>query len=28
VMREAQGIAEYTNELEDRAPFKLSSTDL
>ena len=27
VMREAQGIAKYTNELEDRAPFKLSSTD-
>jgi uncharacterized protein len=28
VMREAQGIAEYTNELEDRAPFKLSTSDL
>jgi hypothetical protein len=22
VIREAQGVAEYTNELEDRAPFK------
>lgn len=26
VIREAQGIAQYTNELEERAPFKLSST--
>lgn len=28
VMREAQGIAKYTNELEDRAPFKSSTSDL
>lgn len=28
VMREAQGVAQYTNELEDRAPFKASSTPL
>lgn len=28
VIREAQGIAEYTNELEDRAPFKSSTTSL
>ena len=28
VMREAQGIAEYTNELEDRAPFKLTTPAL
>lgn len=28
VIREAQGIAEYTNELEERAPFKSSSTEL
>jgi predicted N-acyltransferase len=28
VIREALGIAEYTNELEDRAPFKSSATSL
>jgi hypothetical protein len=28
VIKEAQGIAEYTNELEDRAPFKSSATSL
>ena len=28
VIREAQGIAKYTNELEDRAPFKSSTSDL
>jgi uncharacterized protein len=28
VIRESQGIAEYTNELEERAPFKSSSTEL
>ena len=27
VMREAHGIAKYTNELEDRAPFKLSTSE-
>jgi predicted N-acyltransferase len=27
VTREAQGVARYTNELEDRAPFKSSSSD-
>ena len=28
VMREARGVAQYTNELEDRAPFRASSTPL
>ena len=27
VMREAKGVAKYTNELEDRVPFKLSTSD-
>ena len=27
VMREAHGVAKYTNELEDRAPFKLSTSE-